>query len=44
MVALDKWYEWSADQLFAEAQQLVQQGHEAEKDSYAEAEGAQTTG
>ena len=41
MVALDKWYEWSADQLFAEAQQLVQQGHEAEKDSYAEAEGAQ---
>lgn len=26
---------------FAEAQQLVQQGHEAEKGSYAEAEGAQ---
>lgn len=41
MVALDKWQEWSADQLFAEAQQLVQQGHEAEKGSYAEAEGAQ---
>ncbi|MGH8580556.1 MAG: type II secretion system major pseudopilin GspG [Gammaproteobacteria bacterium] len=29
--ALDKWQEWRADQLFAEAQQLVQQGQEAEQ-------------
>jgi hypothetical protein len=35
--ALDKWQEWRASQLFAEAHQLVQQGQEAEKSSYAEA-------
>ncbi|MGH8644490.1 MAG: ankyrin repeat domain-containing protein [Gammaproteobacteria bacterium] len=34
MFALGKWQEWRANQLFAEAQQLVQQGQEIEEKSY----------